>query len=487
MRREVLGISLIVLVGTAARFYGLSAQSFWGDEVVTSDLLRMGPGAMLAEIPSSEGTPPLYYLLAWPWARVFGFGEAGLRSLSAVAGVLTVPAAYVALNQLGMRRAAWIGALFVALSPVLIWYGQEARSYSLFVLLAVLALVFFLRALGRDSAGDLAGWSLMSSAMLLTHYFAAAVILPMALVLVIYGVMRRAPAVLIGLGPIAVTSVALLPLLALQGSQGKQDWIERIPFSTRAEQVPEQWIVGFSRLEVWPIVAVLALGALVLALRSQTAGERRVASALAVVGAAAIVLPTLTAAAPVDTFLARNLIAAWPAVALVTALGLGTSRAGTAGLVGVGLVCLISVFSIVEVRSEPRLQRPDWKVAAQLAGQPTDDRYVVSCCDGTEVPVRFHFGGTPTDGDEGPPVTDLVFVRPRYEFDDPGSCWWGAVCQTAIPSPGVVPRPTGFDLVSEQAAGNLSVLTYRAASPRRPVQFLSSIEDLQGGALLQTR
>ena len=38
--------------------------------------------------------PPLYYLLAWVWAEVSGLGAVGLRSLSALAGVATVPVAY---------------------------------------------------------------------------------------------------------------------------------------------------------------------------------------------------------------------------------------------------------------------------------------------------------------------------------------------------------------------------------------------------------
>ena len=46
---------------------------------------------MWHQIEATESTPPLYYCMAWVWARIFGYGETGLRSLSAVAGVLTVP------------------------------------------------------------------------------------------------------------------------------------------------------------------------------------------------------------------------------------------------------------------------------------------------------------------------------------------------------------------------------------------------------------
>ena len=59
---------------------------------------------MLDAIPESEATPYLYYVLAWPWARLFGFGEVGLRSLSALVGAAIVPVAYGAGAALVSRR-----------------------------------------------------------------------------------------------------------------------------------------------------------------------------------------------------------------------------------------------------------------------------------------------------------------------------------------------------------------------------------------------
>ena len=49
---------------------------------------------MLGLLPQNETTPPLFYCVAWVWARVFGFGEFALRSLPALAGVATVPVMY---------------------------------------------------------------------------------------------------------------------------------------------------------------------------------------------------------------------------------------------------------------------------------------------------------------------------------------------------------------------------------------------------------
>ena len=48
---------------------------------------------MLHAVKVSESNPPLYYVLAWGWAKAFGTGEVGLRSLSALFGAATVPVA----------------------------------------------------------------------------------------------------------------------------------------------------------------------------------------------------------------------------------------------------------------------------------------------------------------------------------------------------------------------------------------------------------
>src|SRR3954452_2460761 len=147
-------VDLLVVVGIAAaavalRFWDLGAQSYWYDEAITVDLVHGSFGHMLAGVHDHEATPPLYFALAWLWAHIFGDSETGLRSLSAVVGVLTVPVAYLVGREVAGRRTAVIVAAFAALSPALIWYSQEARSYALMVLLCALSLLFFVRALGE--------------------------------------------------------------------------------------------------------------------------------------------------------------------------------------------------------------------------------------------------------------------------------------------------------------------------------------------------
>ncbi|HEV2814066.1 MAG TPA: hypothetical protein VGW10_12510, partial [Solirubrobacteraceae bacterium] len=93
-------LGLIVALAAALRFVALGDQSYWYDEAVTVTVLDGSLGDVVDRLPDSESTPPLYYLAAWAWTQVAGLGEAGLRSLSAVAGLAAVPVAYLAAREL---------------------------------------------------------------------------------------------------------------------------------------------------------------------------------------------------------------------------------------------------------------------------------------------------------------------------------------------------------------------------------------------------
>src|SRR5206468_11333453 len=133
----------LIALGAALRLWRIGHQSYWLDEAFTANIARRDFGGMLDGVRHTESTPPLYYVLAWAWERVFGWHEAGLRSLSALFGVAAVPAAYAAARERFSHRAALLAAALFAVNPYFVWYSQEARAYALLVLLCTLPLLFF--------------------------------------------------------------------------------------------------------------------------------------------------------------------------------------------------------------------------------------------------------------------------------------------------------------------------------------------------------
>src|SRR6478735_5350179 len=138
----------LTVVAAALRFATLGVQSYHHDEIVTaSRILRGGFWHAMDAVGFSESAPPLYYALAWLWTQVAGTGEWGLRSLSAVAGVATIPVAFLVGRELRGQRVGLLAAALVAVNPMLLWYSQEARAYSLLGLFCALSLLYCVRAM----------------------------------------------------------------------------------------------------------------------------------------------------------------------------------------------------------------------------------------------------------------------------------------------------------------------------------------------------
>lgn len=370
-------LGVLVAIAAALRLSTLSAKGFWGDEVSTLFLAREHLGPMLHGIARLESTPPLYYVLAKGWYALFGGSEAAMRSLPALLGVATVPAAYLAAAELVSRRAAMVTAALIAVNPVLIWYSGEARSYALVVLLSALGLWAFAAALhGRRRA--LAWWALVSCAALATHYFAAFLIAPEAFFLL----RARGPsrALLLALVAPAATAGALLPLALQQSSYGHTSWIARTPLILRVLRTPGDLLVGFdapAALVLGAAVTLLAAVGMRRALTGATQGRHGRGVVLAAkLGLAAVALPALLALAGVDYFDSRNVIPALVPLVVVGAAGFAARR-GRAAMIVPACLCATSLAVVAATASEPKYHSEDWRTAAQALGPEVVPRAIV--------------------------------------------------------------------------------------------------------------
>jgi mannosyltransferase len=383
--REFWVVAGLSLLAAALRFATLGAQAFHHDEIVTAGrILGGGFGEAMEGVRDSESAPPLYYALAWGWTQLFGLGEYGLRSLSAVAGVATVPVAYLLAAELRDRRAGLFAAALVAFNPMLLWYSQEARGYALLALLCAASALFFVRALERGGRRDAAWWGVFSGLALATHYFA---VFPLA-VEAVWLLARRGRAALGGLAILVLSGVALAPLALHQMAAGHAEWISSHALGHRLWESAATFLVGetgdiIARPEhPLPALVPFLLVATALALLAARGGaeERRAVRVPLALAAAAVAIPlALAVLAPdKDYFLARNLLAALVPLLAAVAIGVTVRGAGRAGLaVGVALLAYSLGFSIL-ASSSTALQRPDWEAVAEKLGDPSRPRAIVS-------------------------------------------------------------------------------------------------------------
>lgn len=171
-------ILLIFLLGLALRIYDLAGESIWYDEAVSVVASRLGIGELIKWIiETKDGNPPLYYLILHYWVPVFGDSEFMSRLPSAIFGSLSVFGIYAVGIRLFNKKTGLIAALFIATSYFHIRYAQEARAYTLMVLLSLVSIYCLLRI--TDSKKRVFGffYVISSALMMYTHYFGAFIII----------------------------------------------------------------------------------------------------------------------------------------------------------------------------------------------------------------------------------------------------------------------------------------------------------------------
>jgi mannosyltransferase len=448
----------LTALAAVLRFTTLGVQSYHHDEIVTaSRVLRDGFGHAMDAVGFSESAPPLYYALAWLWTQLTGTGEFGLRSLSALAGVATVPAAYLAGLELRGRRAGLMAAALVAVNPMLLWYSQEARAYALLTLLCTVSLLYCARALRRGRRRDFVLWGVASGLALSTHYFAVFAIAAEALWLL----RRRGAASAPGLGVVALFGLALAPLAIHQMSLGHAEWIGNFTLGHRLWETAATFVSGETSdivarpprpaLAIVPLVLTLA-GLALIAVRGERS-ERRAAAIPLSVAVAAIGIPVLLALVSPgkDYVLARNVMPALVPLLLAVAIGVTLPAARRLGAVVGAVLLAYSLAFCIWASFSADLQRPDWSAVAGAVGEPRAPRAIVTWALG-EASLRYYLS------------TGAIQVTPADGYE------W-LVHEVDFVSDGKVPPPParllgpGFRETSRAGAGRLFVRHFELPGP----------------------
>jgi hypothetical protein len=196
----------LTLLAYAHVVVGLDAKAFWWDESLSlqraeqplPDIVR---GVLwihdgFTSLLTIDQHPFFSFLVQGALIRTAGDSEFVVRYGAAMGATLLVPALWVLARWLVRRGAAppltpALGALLGAISPFMLWYGQEARPYALWAALAVLTTYLALRAtegerLDRRFA---VGFGVAEVIFLTTHYYAV-LLLPLH-VLILFGWLAR--------------------------------------------------------------------------------------------------------------------------------------------------------------------------------------------------------------------------------------------------------------------------------------------------------
>lgn len=213
----------ILLMGAGLRFWHLDFKPLWMDEVITAlfslgrsyydvgldqalplsafeQVFTFNPDATCAQIAATVSTqsvhPPLFFCWMHQWLgwmnELPGSWVWKLRALPALFGVVTIAAVYQ-LNRVAFSpKAGLIGAAFIAVSPFAVYLSQEARHYTLPMLLVTLALLGLYHMLfdlhqRQFRPAVWLGWVAVNSLGFYVHYFFLLAFGAQALVLLLEG------------------------------------------------------------------------------------------------------------------------------------------------------------------------------------------------------------------------------------------------------------------------------------------------------------
>jgi mannosyltransferase len=225
--KALLVLLAIMLLGAVLRFYGLGFQSLWSDELASWDISTRETISQVIGGVRSDDHPPLYFLTLRLAQWIFGDSEWALRLPSALAGWLCIPAIYLLGKRLYSEREGIIAALFLAVFWAPIYYSQEARVYSMLILLSILTTYFWwgvmlgLRYRRELPIREAALYVVCAVLCAYVHYFGLILVVLQgaALVALAYGTVRMAMLLYV---PVAITYLPWLPSMVHQSGYNTQ-------------------------------------------------------------------------------------------------------------------------------------------------------------------------------------------------------------------------------------------------------------------------
>jgi len=340
-----LPIVALTLIAALLRISLLDSKSFWRDEALTAQRVTLPLNALLKVIGNGQTNMSLYYLVLHGWTSLAGSSEFTIRLPSALFDAATVPLIYALGVELGHRRAGLMAALLITVNATCIRYAQTARSYSLFVALATLASIFFIRSVKRDSSpSSLAGYVVSGTLSVYAQLFGIFALPAQWLSLFLFRTDRKS-AVRLTVCAFAIGALSLPAFFfAISGHHGSLAWILKTSLDSVVELVLT--FAGAFDGQVTSLSVILTAlyifgVALAILWGPQPDWPARGYLLLAIFVPIGL---TIAVSFVQPLFVSRYLLAGLPLFALLAAIGIERLRPPFA----IAIVCAIALLSLAE-------------------------------------------------------------------------------------------------------------------------------------------
>lgn len=381
-KRSGLWALLLTLLGLLLRLYQLGEWSFWHDEALTLLLARQ-PVAQLIAITATDVHPPLYFLIVKFFLN-FGQNEVIVRLPGVLFGTMAVPATYWLGRILFDDRVGLMAALIMAISPLQLFYAQEARMYTQLLLLTLLSGCCFFQALRTDLYQWWGVFVLAATLAAYTAYFAFPVFAAMGMYVLL--VERQRQRIFCFFAAMIVVGVLYLPWVSVFLAQTRAVidtyWIAQpsplVLFTTLSGffisyTLPSFWIAVSLVTTLLIIFVVLNDGRHVFRRKQMDA---KPLLWLLLWGFSPLV-GTFLISFIQPIFQLRTVLTAAPAFYLLVAWGTVRSRQRQVNLFLFLPTVALMLFSLFNFYFNPAFEKPAWRAAAAYVNTHTQPGDVV--------------------------------------------------------------------------------------------------------------
>jgi mannosyltransferase len=169
-------LGTILITAVALDVFHLGARSLWLDEATSIAFARLDWQTLLRILSRAEANMSLYYGLLHVWMRL-GESEFTIRLLSVLMALAAVGAIYLLGERMYSPQVGLVSALLLAVNAYHVTYAQQARSYSLLVLLVTISSLAFIQAIERPTWKRWAIYIITGVLAVYAHFFGFLVLL----------------------------------------------------------------------------------------------------------------------------------------------------------------------------------------------------------------------------------------------------------------------------------------------------------------------
>lgn len=365
-----LALILIIVVATLLDLRNLGSQSLWYDEAL-SNAVANSHGAIFVELAfAREASMAFYYQTLHLWLMLVPSTDFNIRLPSIIFAVAALPVLYLIATKLFSPAIGLVAAILLAVNPFFLSYAQEARGYTLAVLLSLLSWLFIIESCREPRPSNLLKYVCATTLAIYSHNLAM-LILPAQAAAVLCLRRDKKGLVRIGAAMFAV-SVLILPLfyLAAHFYSHSGDWIATSIGASGLASVRKLMVsfvggIAPPPIRQRPLEALFVLGLCMFLYRPvNSVRYRREDLASYVCVAAAFVIPVAllwSVSRVFPMFIPRYMLICLPFLLIMVAAGWMDLSSRWVVFPGLALMVLLNLWGDQAYYSNPT--KPEWRKA----------------------------------------------------------------------------------------------------------------------------